>query len=437
VRRVAVDSPAFEEALKALAARGGTGDPQVDEAVAGIVARVRDEGDGAVLAYTERFDRVTLTPDTMRFTADEVRAAYGRTDPKVTEALKYAAERIRAFHERQVRTGYRYADGDGISLGQVIRPLAAVGIYVPGGKAAYPSTVLMNAVPAKVAGVPRVVMVTPTPGGEVDPSLLVAADLAGVDEVFRIGGAQAVAALAFGTATVPRVDTIVGPGNVYVATAKRQVFGQVDIDMIAGPSEILVIADETAHPEFVAADLLSQAEHDELASAILVTPSAALVDRVTEAVERQLDALSRGAIARQSVASYGYAFVTRDLAQAAEVANRVAPEHLELAVADPEALLPAIRNAGAVFLGHYTPEAIGDYVAGPDHVLPTGGTARFSSPLNVDDFVKKMSVVAYSREAFARVAETCVTLSDAEGLTAHSRSVRLRLETPPEASPPG
>jgi histidinol dehydrogenase len=285
--------------------------------------------------------------------------------------------------------------------------------------------------------VPKVVMVTPAPGGKVDPSLLVAADLAGVDLILRIGGAQAVAALAFGTATVPRVDTIVGPGNIYVATAKRQVFGQVNIDMIAGPSEILVIADDSAHPEFVAADLLSQAEHDELASAILVTPSAALAQQVTAALERQLAALSRNAIARQSVAAYGYAFVTADLEEAARVANRIAPEHLELSVADPEALLPQIHNAGAVFLGHYTPEAIGDYVAGPDHVLPTGGTARFSSPLNVDDFIKKMSVLSYSRGAFARVAETCVTLSDAEGLTAHSNSVRVRLETPPGASPPG
>jgi len=437
MRQVRADTPEFEAALTALAERGGHADAEIARTVAEIVEAVRAGGDAAVIAFTERFDHVTLTPETLAIPPDEVRAAYGRTDPKVVEALKYAAGRIRAFHERQVRTGYRYDAEDGVSLGQAIRPLAAVGIYVPGGKAAYPSTVLMNAIPAKVAGVPNVVMVTPAPGGRVDPSLLVAADLAGVDRILRIGGAQAVAALAYGTETVPRVDTIVGPGNIYVATAKRQVFGQVNIDMIAGPSEILVIADDSAHPEFVAADLLSQAEHDELASAILVTPSAGLAEKVAAALERQLARLSRNAIARQSVDAYGYAFITADLEQAARVANRIAPEHLELSVADPEALLPRIHNAGAVFLGHYTPEAIGDYVAGPDHVLPTGGTARFSSPLNVDDFIKKMSVLSYSRQAFARVAETCTTLSDAEGLTAHSNSVRVRLETPPEASPPG
>jgi len=437
VRHVEVGTPEFEAALTALARRGDAEDLGVAKAVTEIVEAVRAEGDAAVIRYTERFDRMALTPGGMAFGPDEVRAAYGKSDPKVVEALKYSAERIRSFHERQVREGYRYQAEDGVSLGQVIRPLAAAGIYVPGGKAAYPSTVLMNAIPAKVAGVPRVVMVTPTPGGEMNPHLLVAADLAGVDVVFRIGGAQAVAALAFGTATVPRVDTIVGPGNIYVATAKRYVFGQVNIDMIAGPSEILVIADDSAHPEFVAADLLSQAEHDELASAILVTPSAELAERVSEALERQLAELPRGAIARQSVDRFGYVFITADLEAAAGVANRIAPEHLELAVADPEALLPRIHNAGAVFLGHYTPEAIGDYVAGPDHVLPTGGTARFSSPLNVDDFIKKMSVLAYSRRAFERVADTCVTLSDTEGLTAHSRSVKVRLETPPEAGPPG
>jgi len=315
VRRVRADTPEFEAALIALAERGGHADAGVAKTVAEIVEAVRTGGDAAVIAYTERFDQVTLTPETMAIAPEEVRAAYGRTDPKVVEALKYAAGRIRAFHERQVRTGYRYDAEEGVSLGQVIRPLAAVGIYVPGGKAAYPSTVLMNAIPAKVAGVPDVVMVTPAPGGRVDPSLLVAADLAGVDRILRIGGAQAVAALAYGTETVPRVDTIVGPGNIYVATAKRQVFGQVNIDMIAGPSEILVIADDSAHPEFVAADLLSQAEHDELASAILVTPSADLAEKVAAALERQLARLSRNAIARQSVDAYGYAFITADRAK--------------------------------------------------------------------------------------------------------------------------
>lgn len=434
---VKAGTKAYEQALAKLAARGDAEDLGVEQAVRDILARVRAEGDAAVVHFSERFDRVSLTPETMAFTADEIRAAYEKADPKVVDALKYSAGRIRAFHEKQVRTGYRYDAGEGIHLGQLIRPLAAVGLYVPGGKAAYPSTVLMNAIPAKVAGVPQVVMVTPTPGGEVNPYLLVAADIAGVDVAFRIGGAQAVGALAFGTDTVPRVDTIVGPGNIYVATAKKLVFGQVNIDMIAGPSEILVVADDSANPAFVAADLLSQAEHDELASAILVTPSEALAKAVEREVAEQLAVLPRTEIARQSVARFGTIVVTESLSQAAEVANRVAPEHLELAVADPEALLPEIHNAGAVFLGHYTPEAIGDYVAGPNHVLPTGGTARFSSPLNVDDFIKKTSVLRYSRQAFTQAADICRTLSDTEGLTAHSRSVTIRLETPDGQLPPG
>jgi histidinol dehydrogenase len=437
MRQVKVGTPEYEEALTTLAARGDADDLGVARVVAEIVADVRARGDAAVIDYTERFDGVRLRPDALAFSDTEVRAAYDRADPKVVEALRYSAGRIRAFHERQVRKGYRYESEDGVSLGQIVRPLAAVGIYVPGGKAAYPSTVLMNAIPAKVAGVPEIVMVTPAPGGEVNPYLLVAADIAGVDYVFRVGGAQAVAALAFGSEMIPRVDTIVGPGNIYVATAKRQVFGHVNIDMIAGPSEVLVIADDSAHPEFVAADLLAQAEHDELASPILVTPSAELAGRVAAAVEAQLARLSRTAIARKSVERFGYAIVTGTLAEAADVANRVAPEHLELAVAEPEELLPLIQNAGAVFLGHYTPEAVGDYVAGPDHVLPTGGTARFSSPLGVDDFIKKTSVLSYSRTALARVADTCVTLSDTEGLTAHTASVKVRLETPLGEAPPG
>ncbi len=437
MHRVQAGTAEYEAALKKLAARGDAADLGVESTVRDILARVRAEGDAAVIDYTAQFDKVTLAPDALAFTPADFEAAYKKADQKVVDALAYSAERIRAFHEKQVREGYRYQAGVGISLGQIIRPLAVAGIYVPGGKAAYPSTVLMNAIPAKVAGVPKVVMVTPTPGGEVNPYLLVAADLACVDVAFRVGGAQAVGALAYGTDSIPKVDTIVGPGNIYVATAKKLVFGEVNIDMIAGPSEILVIADDSAHPEFVAADLLSQAEHDELASAILVTPSAQLAEQTIAAVEAQLKGLPRAKIARQSIDRFGTVIVTDDLAQAAEVANRVAPEHLELAVADPEGLLPQIHNAGAVFLGHYTPEAIGDYVAGPDHVLPTGGTARFSSPLNVDDFIKKTSVLSYSRKAFVQVADICTTLSDCEGLTAHSRSVAVRMETPPESSPPG
>ncbi|MDH5527261.1 MAG: histidinol dehydrogenase [Nitrospirota bacterium] len=434
---VRAGTPECDRQLELLAARGETEDSGVARVVRDILAQVAARGDAAVCEYTERFDRMQVTPEQLAFTADDTRQAYAAADPKVVDALKYSAGRIRSFHEKQVRNGYRYDAAPGVSLGQIIRPLAAAGIYVPGGKAAYPSTVLMNAIPAKVAGVPRVVMVTPTPGGEMSPYLLVAADLAGVDLAFRVGGAHAVAALAYGTDTIPRVDTIVGPGNIYVATAKKLVFGQVNIDMIAGPSEILVIADESSHPGFVAADLLSQAEHDELASAILVTPSEAVAHAVAAQVEAQLAVLPRAEIARQSVARFGTVIVTRDLSQAAEIANRVAPEHLELALADPEALLPSIHNAGAVFLGHYTPEAIGDYVAGPDHVLPTGGTARFSSPLNVDDFIKKTSVIRYGRQAFMDAADTCKTLSDVEGLTAHSHSVTIRVETPEGELPPG
>ena len=430
---VQYDTPACDSALSMLAARGDAAGMGVEQTVREIIARVRADGDRAVADYTRQFDQVDLDRLPMAFTAEETKAAYAEADPKVVDALRYAADRIRLFHERQLREGYRYESEPGVSLGQIIRPLAVAGVYVPGGKAAYPSSVLMNVIPAKVAGVGKIVMVTPTPGGAINPYILVAADLAQVDVAFRIGGAQAVAALAYGTESVPPVDTIVGPGNIYVATAKQQVFGQCNIDMIAGPSEILVIADDSANPEFVASDLLSQAEHDELASAILVTPSQALADAVSVAVVAQLETLPRGEIAKQSIATYGVTVVTDDLAQAAQVANRVAPEHLELAVADPEALLPQIHNAGAVFMGHFTPEAIGDYVAGPDHVLPTGGTARFSSPLNVDDFIKKMSVLCYSREAFSQVAENCITLSDSEGLTAHSRSVRLRLDNPDSA----
>jgi histidinol dehydrogenase len=434
---VRVGTSAYEQALQTLAGRGDAEDLGVEQTVRDILAKVRSEGDAAVLGYTHKFDRLTLTADTMAFSPDDYANAYEQADPKVVEALRYSADRIRAFHEHQVRKGYRYESEDGVSLGQLIRPLAVVGVYVPGGKATYPSTVLMNTIPAKVAGVEKVVMVTPTPNGQLNPHLLVAADIAGVDMAFRIGGAQAVGALAYGTDTVPQVDTIVGPGNIFVATAKKQVFGVCNIDMIAGPSEILVVADDSANAEFVAADLLSQAEHDELASAILVTPSEEIANAVSAAVEKQLLTLERSDIARKSIDTYGVAIVTDDLDAAAEVANRVAPEHLELALADPEALLPKIKNAGAIFLGHYTPEAIGDYVAGPDHVLPTGGTARFSSPLNVDDFIKKTSVLSYSREAFTRVADTCITLSDTEGLFAHSRSVKLRLSTPPEECPPG
>jgi histidinol dehydrogenase len=344
------------------------------------------------------------------------------------EALKLAARNIRAFHEKQKLTSWVSQEPHGVILGQLARPLQSVGIYVPGGKAVYPSSVLMNAVPAKVAGVERVVMCSPVPGGALDPSILVAADIAGVTEIYKIGGAQAVAAMAYGTATVPRVDKIVGPGNIYVATAKRLVFGQVDIDMIAGPSEVLVIADDTADPSYVAADLLSQAEHDELASAILVTPSRRLADKVIAEIDRQMANLVRREIAGKSIDRFGAVVIVKDLAEATDISNAIAPEHLELSVEKPFELLALIRNAGAIFLGHYSPESVGDYVAGPNHVLPTGGTARFFSPLSTDDFMKKSSLIFYTKEGLERVAEAVTRIADVEGLEAHGNTIRVRME---------
>ena len=398
-----------------------------DEVVRKILLDLKEKGDTALLEYTKRFDRYDLSVEQLQVTPDEIRLAYSRVTEQEIAALKEAAERIRCFHERQRQESWRY-DEEGISLGQMVRPLATVGIYVPGGKASYPSSVLMNAIPAKVAGVDRVIMCSPFPDGETRPHVLVAADIAGVSEIYKVGGAQAVAAMAFGTATMPRVDKIVGPGNIFVALAKRQVFGIVDIDMIAGPSEILIVADQSANPAYVAADLLSQAEHDEEAVPILVTPEEALAREVMVELEKQKKNLSRQSIIDVSLGKECRLLVTESLAAAIDLANRLAPEHLELALEDPEYWVEKIQNAGAVFLGHYTPEAVGDYLAGPNHVLPTSGTARFSSPLGVYDFVKRTSVISYSQAALEKCSKNLTLLAEMEDLGAHSNSVAMRIK---------
>ncbi|MGN0793657.1 MAG: histidinol dehydrogenase [Aristaeellaceae bacterium] len=400
---------------------------EISARVKEIVARVREEGDAALFDYTARFDRVTLTAETVQVTREEIDRAYEAASPEWLEAMREAARRITAFHEKQKTNTWMNFD-PAISLGQKITPLRRVGVYVPGGTAAYPSSVLMNVLPAKVAGVRDIVMVTPPgrDGGVSYPLALVAADIAGVDRVFRVGGAQAVAALAFGTQSIPRVDKITGPGNIYVANAKREVFGHVGIDMVAGPSEVLVIADASADPRYVAADLLSQAEHDPLAAAILVTDSAALAGAVDAELARQTALLPRREVVERSLSAYGTIVVAPTLADCADIANQIAPEHLELSVADPYALLPLIENAGAIFLGHYSPEPLGDYFAGPNHVLPTSGTARFFSPLSVDDFVKKSSLICCSRAELERVADQVILLAQQEGLDAHANSVAIR-----------
>lgn len=400
---------------------------EISARVKEIVARVREEGDAALFDYTARFDRVTLTAETVQVTREEIDRAYEAASPEWLEAMREAARRITAFHEKQKTNTWMNFD-PAISLGQKITPLRRVGVYVPGGTAAYPSSVLMNVLPAKVAGVRDIVMVTPPgrDGGVSYPLALVAADIAGVDRVFKVGGAQAVAALAFGTQSIPRVDKITGPGNIYVANAKREVFGHVGIDMVAGPSEVLVIADASADPRYVAADLLSQAEHDPLAAAILVTDSAALAGAVDVELARQTALLPRREVVERSLSAYGTIVVAPTLADCADIANQIAPEHLELSVADPYALLPLIENAGAIFLGHYSPEPLGDYFAGPNHVLPTSGTARFFSPLSVDDFVKKSSLICCSRAELERVADQVILLAQQEGLDAHANSVAIR-----------
>ncbi len=413
--------------LKRMINRGEAATEEVATAVREVVERVRKQGDPAVLEYTEKFDRATFTLRNIRVSQKEIQDAYTKVDTEKVEALKLAAHNIRTFHEKQKLSSWVSQEEDGIILGQLARPIRSAGIYVPGGKACYPSSVLMNAIPAKVAGVEQLVMCSPAPGGNLNPYILVAADIAGVSDIYKIGGAQAVAAMAYGTATIPKVDKIVGPGNIYVATAKQHVFGQVDIDMIAGPSEILIIADHTADPAFIASDLLSQAEHDELASSILITPSPELAAKVGAEVERQLANLARKNIARKAIDRFGAIVLVGNLQEAAAVSNSIAPEHLELAVEKPFELLALIKNAGASFLGHYSPESVGDYIAGPNHVLPTGGTARFFSPLSTDSFMKKSSLIFYTREGLERVGNAVMQIADVEGLEAHGNTIRVRM----------
>jgi histidinol dehydrogenase len=417
----------FDARFTALLGQKREDSPDVDDAVAAIIADVRARGDAAVLELTARFDKLALTPETMAFTKAEIDAEIAKVAPEDRAALELAADRIRAYHARQLPQDALWQDVTGATLGWRWTPVSAAGLYVPGGLASYPSSVLMNAIPAKVAGVKRLVVTCPTPGGVVNPLVLLAAQIAGVDTVYRIGGAQAVAALAYGTETIQPVDKITGPGNAYVAAAKRRVFGRVGIDMIAGPSEILVIADGDNDPDWIALDLLSQAEHDESAQSILMTPDQAFAAKVVTAVEARLQTLERRAIAGASWRDFGAVIVARDLAEAATLSNRLAPEHLELCVADPDALSAQITHAGAIFLGAWTPEAIGDYVGGPNHVLPTARSARFSSGLSVLDFVKRTTLAKMTPEALATIGPAAERLARSESLEAHGLSVTARL----------
>lgn len=401
------------------------------ERVNAILEEVKKKGDEALFSFTERFDGAKITRDNIRVTREEIEEAYRKVDPELLTVIRKALVNIRSFHEKQKRNSWFDSQPDGTLLGQKITPLQSVGVYVPGGKAVYPSSVLMNIVPAKVAGVERILMTTP-PGkdGKISVNTLVAAHEAGVDEIYKAGGAQAIGALAYGTASIPKVDKIVGPGNIYVALAKKAVYGFVSIDSIAGPSEILVLADETANPRFVAADLLSQAEHDEMASAILVTTSRTLAEQVAEEIEVFLSKLSRKEILLKSLENYGWILVADTMDEAIETANAIASEHLEIVTKDPFQVMTKIRNAGAIFIGEYASEPLGDYFAGPNHVLPTNGTARFFSPLGVDDFIKKSSLVYYSKEALKEVHEDIIRFAKAEGLTAHANSIAVRFEEP-------
>ncbi len=425
--RLDASAPGFEQAFLALLGEKREVEENVDTAVAAILAEVKARGDAALVDFTKRFDRLQLTPETLRIPAAEIASAAAACAPETLAALKLAAERIESYHRKQLPTDLDYTDAQGVRLGSRWRAVSAAGLYVPGGTASYPSSVLMNAIPAKVAGVERLVMTVPSPDGVLNPLVLAAAHLAGVDEVYRIGGAQAVGALAYGTATIRPVDKIVGPGNAYVAAAKRRVFGTVGIDMIAGPSEILVVADGRNDPAWIAADLLSQAEHDVSAQSILITDDADFASAVEAAVEAHLAVLPRQAIARESWNTYGAVIVVRDWDQALPLIDRIAAEHLELAIDDPEALAARIRNAGAIFLGRFTPEAVGDYLGGPNHVLPTARSARFSSGLGVLDFMKRTSLLGCDARSLAALGPSAVALARSEGLDAHALSISVRL----------
>lgn len=429
IRRLNATDADFNRHLDHLLSWESVSDDGVNQRVLEIIADVRSRGDAALVDLTRRFDALDVASMAdLILPRERLELALQRITPAQREALEIAAERVRSYHEKQRQDSWSYTEADGTVLGQKVTPLDRAGLYVPGGKASYPSSVLMNAIPAKVAGVLEVVMVVPTPRGEINEIVLAAAAIAGVDRVFTIGGAQAVAALAYGTESVPPVDKIVGPGNIYVATAKRHVFGKVGIDMIAGPSEILVVCDGQTDPDWIAMDLFSQAEHDEDAQSILVSPDAEFLDRVAASIERLLPTLEREAIARTSLAGRGALIQVSDMQQAMEVANRIAPEHLELSVADPQQWLPYVRHAGAIFMGRYTAEALGDYCAGPNHVLPTSGTARFSSPLGVYDFQKRSSIIHCSAEGASVLGRTASVLARGESLTAHARSAEYRIK---------
>lgn len=415
--------------VDALLSRSQLEHGNVQEIVNEIIADIKANGDKALFAYTKKFDGFDINKDNLIVTKEEITEAYEAVDEELVRVIKRSAERIRRFHEKQKINSWLEPSKNGEMLGQLIRPLEKVGVYVPGGKAAYPSSVLMNIIPAKVAGVSDIIMTTPpSKDGKVSPTTIVAADIAGVDRIYKVGGAQAIAALAFGTESVSKVDKIVGPGNIFVALAKRSVYGYVNIDSVAGPSEILVLADDSANPTYVAADLLSQAEHDELASAVLITDSEELAEKVKAEVIKQTSLLERKEIIEKSLNNYGAIIVVSNFDEACDLCNKIAPEHMEVSTREPFSLLPKIQNAGAIFLGHYTPEPLGDYMAGPNHVLPTGGTARFFSPLSIDDYIKKSSIISFSKEAMQDLGEDVIKFAESEGLTAHANSIKVRLK---------
>lgn len=418
-----------EDALRTLVGRSPEGFPEQEKTVADIIRAVRTRGDEAVLEYEERFDHCRMTSETLRVTREEIEAAYNELDPEFIAVMKRAAENIRRYHEKQKVNSWLTMEEDGILLGQKITPIYCSGCYVPGGRAAYPSSVLMNLIPAEVAGVSRIIVLTPPNAeGKVNSGTLAAADIAGAKEIYKVGGAQAIAAMAYGTQTIPKVDMITGPGNIYVALAKKACFGVTGIDSVAGPSEILVIADETANPRYIAADLLSQAEHDPMASAILLTTSMAFAEAVSREIDGFLTELSRAQIIRESLENYGFIFVSEKMDDLIDAANAIASEHIELVTENPYEVMTRIRNAGAIFLGSYSSEPLGDYYAGPNHILPTNGTARFFSPLGVDTFIKKSSIISYSREALEKVHTDIERFAAEEGLTAHANSIRVRFE---------
>lgn len=415
--------------LESLLKRSPNSYSQYEKTVNDIIEDVRTRNDEAIFEYTMKFDKCEMSADRIRVTKEEIQEAYKQLEDDFVATMKHSAENIRKFHQKQLHNSWIVPEDDGSILGQKITPISISGVYVPGGKAAYPSSVLMNVIPAKVAGVSRIIMTTPpSAAGKVNPGTLVAADIAGVDEIYKVGGAQAIAAMAFGTQSIPKVDKITGPGNIFVALAKKACFGYVSIDSIAGPSEILVLADETANPRFVAADLLSQAEHDEMASAILITTSEELAQQVSREVDAFTNVLSRKEIICKSLENYGYIFVAENMEQAIDAVNEIASEHLEILTKSPYEVMTKVKNAGAIFLGEYSSEPLGDYFAGPNHILPTNGTARFFSPLNVDDFLKKTSIISYSKDALQAVHKEIELFAEKEGLTAHANSIKVRFE---------